>query len=91
MPGIGAHTPTGPRPAQLFFAGLSSSFSRGDHLQLAADDHFLEFLEVQDLLLQLALGLLQGRGPPASYSRMSRRMPIGADHLAIGVAQGGGG
>src|SRR6266571_4873243 len=31
----------------------------GDHLQLAADDHFLEFLEVQNLLLQLALGLFQ--------------------------------
>ena len=26
-------------------------FLEGDHLQLAADDHFLEFLEVQDLFL----------------------------------------
>src|SRR2546430_2041018 len=31
----------------------------GDHLQLAADDYFFEFLEIQDLLLELALGLLQ--------------------------------
>src|SRR5207244_10736161 len=31
----------------------------GDHLELAADDHLLELLEVQELLLQLGLGLLE--------------------------------
>src|SRR5437773_2322346 len=31
----------------------------GDHLQLTANNHFLEFLEVQNLLLQLTLGLFQ--------------------------------
>src|SRR2546430_1162415 len=35
-----------PQALQLLF--------EGDHLQFAADDHFLEFLEIQDLLLELA-------------------------------------
>src|SRR5881628_21484 len=46
----------------------------GDHLQLAADDHFLEFLEVQNLLLQLALG--EDSGP-----REIRGSEIGRAHV----------
>src|SRR5207249_2651822 len=60
----------------------------GDHLQLAADDHFLEFLEVQNLLLQLALGLLQ----IANHLLVLAHVPQdadGPDHLAVRVAQGG--
>src|SRR5688572_12550734 len=30
---------------------------QGDHFQLASNDHFLELLEVEDLFLELALGL----------------------------------
>src|SRR5438132_840207 len=60
----------------------------GDHLQLAADDHFLEFLEVQNLLLQLALGLLQVAHHLFVRAHVAQDAD-GADHLAVGVAQGG--
>src|SRR5256885_104520 len=62
---------------------------QGDHLQFAPDHHLLEFLQVQDLLLQLRLGLLEVPdhllvGPHvAEYAD-------GADDLAVGVAEGGG-
>src|SRR2546430_11130245 len=62
---------------------------QGDHLQFAPDHHLLEFLQVQDLLLQLRLGLLEVPdhllvGPNvAEYAD-------GADDLAVGVAEGGG-
>src|SRR5436309_3274636 len=61
----------------------------GDHLQLAADDHFLEFLEVQNLLLQLALGLFQV--PHHLFVRAHVAQDTdGADDPAVRVAQGGG-
>src|SRR6266571_3028935 len=61
----------------------------GNHLQLATHDHLLEFLEVQNLLLQLALGLLE----IANHLLVLAHVPQdadGADHLAVRVAQGGG-
>src|SRR2546427_761057 len=61
----------------------------GDHLQLAADDHFLEFLEVQNLLLQLALGLFQV--PHHLYVRAHVAQDTdGADDPAVRGAQGRG-
>src|SRR6266850_1129752 len=60
-----------------------------DHLQLAADDHFLEFFEVQNLLLQLALGLFQVAHHLFVRAHVAQDTD-GADHLAVGVAQGGG-
>src|SRR5258705_9634 len=61
----------------------------GDHLQLAADNHFLEFLEVQNLLLQLALGLFQV--PHHLFVRAHVAQDTdGADDPAVRVAQGGG-
>src|SRR5437773_5731155 len=60
----------------------------GDHLQLAADDHFLEFLKVQNLLLQLALGLLQVANHLLVLAHVTQDAD-GADHLAVRVAQGG--
>src|SRR2546422_90665 len=61
----------------------------GDHLQLAAHDHFLEFLQIQNLLLQLALGLFQVAHHLFVRAHVAQDAD-GADHLAIGVAQGGG-
>src|SRR5438445_2821882 len=62
---------------------------QGDHLELAPDHHLLEFLEVQDLLLQLRLGLLEVPdhllvGPHVAEDA------DGADDLTVGVAEGGG-
>src|SRR5207247_879935 len=61
----------------------------GDHLQLAADDHFLEFLEVQNLLLQLALGLFQIPHHPFVRAHVAQDTD-GADDPAVRVAQGRG-
>src|SRR5206468_636253 len=61
----------------------------GDHLQLAADDHFLEFLEVQNLLLQLAFGFFQVAHHLFVRAHVAQDTD-GADHLAVGIAQGGG-
>src|ERR671923_27168 len=61
----------------------------GDHLQLAAHDHFLEFLEIQDLLLQLALGFLQVANHLLVGAHVAQDAD-GADHLAVRVAQRGG-
>src|SRR5439155_699828 len=63
---------------------------QGDHLELAPDHHFLEFLEVQNLFLQLRLGLLEVPdhllvGPHVSEDA------DGTDDLAVGVAEGAGG
>src|SRR5437763_13629888 len=58
----------------------------GDHLQLAADDHLLEFLEIQDLLLELALGLLQVANHLLVFAHVAQDAD-GADHPAARVAQ----
>src|SRR5438445_101847 len=62
---------------------------QGDLLELAPDHHLLKFLQVQDLLLQLRLGLLEVPdhllvGPHVAEDA------DGADDLAVGVAEGGG-
>src|SRR2546426_608073 len=42
-----------PRPEPLdFLAQALQVLLEGDHLQLATDDYFLEFLQIQDLVLQ---------------------------------------
>src|ERR671914_97030 len=69
------------QPLQLFF--------ERDHLELATHHHLLELLQIQDLLLQLGLGFLQVShdllvGPHVAQDA------DGADHLAVGVAQGRG-
>src|SRR2546425_1138063 len=61
----------------------------GDHLQLATHDHFLEFLEVQNLLLELALGLLEVLNHLLVLPHVPQNAD-GADHLAVRVAQGRG-
>src|SRR5205807_10480245 len=58
----------------------------GDHLQLAADDYFFEFLEIQDLLLELALGLLQVANHLLVFAHVAQDAD-GADHPAARVAQ----
>src|SRR5207249_2020957 len=62
---------------------------QGDHLELATHDHFLELLEVEDLLLQLRL-----RGPQVAHDALVgahvAQDADGADHLALGVPQCGG-
>src|SRR5256885_10068508 len=58
----------------------------GDHLQLAADDYFLEFLEIQDLLLELALGLLQVANHLLVFAHVAQDAD-GADHPAARIAQ----
>src|SRR2546421_3197843 len=58
----------------------------GDHLQLAADDYFLEFLEIQDLLLELALGLLQVAHHLLVFAHVAEDAD-GADHPAARVSQ----
>src|SRR6059036_3840192 len=68
----------GPQALNLLF--------EGDHLQLAADDYFFEFLEVQDLLLELALGLLQVANHLLVFAHVAQDAD-GADHPAARVAQ----
>src|SRR5437867_2618898 len=57
-----------------------------DHLQLAANDYFLEFLEIQDLLLELPLGLLQVANHLLVFAHVAQDAD-GADHPAARVAQ----
>src|SRR6267378_2997810 len=67
-----------PQALQLLF--------EGDHLQLAAHHDLLELLQVQDLLLQLRLGLLE----VAHYLLVGPHVAQdadGADHLAVGVGR----
>src|SRR5437870_2033678 len=59
---------------------------QGDHLQLAADDYFFEFLEIQDLLLELALGLLQVANHLLVFAHVAQDAD-GADYSAARVAQ----
>src|SRR5438552_765539 len=68
----------GPQALELLF--------EGDHLQLAADDYFLEFLEIQDLLLELTLGLLQVANHLLVFAHVAQDAD-GADHPAARVAQ----
>src|SRR6266571_1959843 len=58
----------------------------GNHLQLATHDHLLEFLEVQNLLLQLALGLLEVANHLLVLAHVTQNAD-GADHLAVRVTQ----
>src|SRR5438552_4149206 len=67
-----------PHALQLLF--------EGDHLQLPADHYFLEFLEIQDLLLELALGLLQVANDLLVFAHVAQDAD-GTDHLAVRVAQ----
>src|SRR3989442_8876634 len=78
----------GPQPSDVFLDVLQLLLE-GDHLQLAAHDHFLELLEVQDLLLQLALGFLQIANHLLVLPHVAQN-PDGADHLTVRVAQRGG-
>src|SRR6266550_3589952 len=68
----------GPQALELLF--------EGDHLQLAADDYFFEFLEIQDLLLELALGLLQVANHLLVFAHVAQDAD-GADHPAARVSQ----
>src|SRR5439155_944090 len=68
----------GPQALELLF--------EGDHLQLAAGDYFLEFLEIQDLLLELPLGLLQVANHLLVFAHVAQDAD-GADHPAARVAQ----
>src|SRR5437762_1171311 len=70
-----------PQALQLLF--------QGDHLQLAPDHHLLELLQVQDLFLQLGLGLLEVAHHLLVGAHVAQDAD-GADDLAVGVAQGGG-
>src|SRR2546422_1051180 len=58
----------------------------GNHLQLATHDHLLEFLEVQNLLLQLALGLLEVANHLLVLAHVTQNADS-ADHLAVRVTQ----
>src|SRR5207302_1469217 len=58
----------------------------GDHLELAADDHFLELLQVQDLFLQLGLGLLEVAHHLLIGAHVAEDAD-GTDHLAVRIAQ----
>src|SRR5439155_211006 len=62
---------------------------QGDHLQLAPDHHLLELLQVQDLFLQLGLGLLEVAHHLLVGAHVAQDAD-GADDLAVGVAEGGG-
>src|SRR5258706_378560 len=81
------------RPSSLSAPRLLSQalqlLLEGDHLQFAADDDLLEFLEVQNLLLQLALGFFQVAHHLLVRPHVSQDADR-ADDLAVGVAQGGG-
>src|SRR5437879_939504 len=70
-----------PQALQLLF--------QGDHLQLAPDHHLLKLLEVQDLFLQLGLGLLEVAHHLLVGAHVAQDAD-GADDLAVGVAEGGG-
>src|SRR3989442_8760617 len=80
--------PLGRPPLQLFPQAFQLPFE-GDHLELAAHDHLLELLEVQDLLLQLGLGLLEVADHLLVGAHVAQDAD-GADDLAVGVAEGGG-
>src|SRR3989441_337590 len=79
--------PLGRPPLQLFPQAFQLPFE-GDHLELAADDHLLELLEVQDLLLQLGLGLLEVADHLLVGAHVAEDAD-GADDLAV-IAEGGG-
>src|SRR3989442_303881 len=79
--------PLGRPPLQLFPQAFQLPLE-GDHLELAADDHLLELLEVQDLLLQLGLGLLEVADHLLVGAHVAEDAD-GADDLAV-IAEGGG-
>src|SRR3989442_767528 len=77
-----------PRPPDFLPPALQL-LREGDHLQLAAGCRFLELLEIQDLLLQLTLGLLQIAGHLLVFAHVTQDSD-GPDHPAGRVAQRGG-
>src|SRR2546425_2865154 len=83
--GILRSHPSGSLPSDFFLQGFELLFE-GDHLQLAADDHFLELLEIQNLLLQLALGLLQVAHHLFVLAHVAQDADS-ADHLAVRIAE----
>src|SRR5712691_1223836 len=80
--------PLGRPPLPLFPQAFQLPLE-GDHLELAAHDHLLELLQVQDLLLQLGLGLLEVADHLLVGAHVAQDAD-GADDLAVGVAEGGG-
>src|SRR3989475_8070 len=76
------------QPLQFLPLTLQLPF-QGDHLELAADDDLLEFLEVQDLLLQFRLGLLEVADDLLVGTHVAQDAD-GPDHSSVGVAQSGG-
>src|SRR5213593_4068100 len=76
------------QPLQFLPLALQLPF-QGDHLELAADDDLLEFLEVQDLLLQFRLGLLEVADDLLVGTHVAEHAD-GADHPSVGVAQSRG-
>src|SRR2546428_758583 len=76
------------QPLQFLPLTLQLPF-QGDHLELAADDDLLEFLEVQDLLLQFRLGLLEVADDLLVGTHVAQDAD-GPDHPSVGVAQSRG-
>src|SRR3989442_66556 len=76
------------QPLQFLPLALQVSF-QGDHLELAADDDLLEFLEVEDLLLQFRFGLLEVADDLLVGTHVAQDAD-GPDHLSVGVAQSRG-
>src|SRR3989441_7432985 len=76
------------QPLQFLPLALQLPF-QGDHLELAADDDLLEFLEVQDLLLQFRLGLLEVADDLLVGTHVAQDAD-GPDHPSVGVAQSRG-
>src|SRR3989442_740087 len=76
------------QPLQFLPLALQLPF-QGDHLELAADDDLLEFLEVEDLLLQFRLGLLEVADDLLVGTHVAQDAD-GPDHLSVGVAQNRG-
>src|SRR3989442_1308361 len=78
-----------PLSASRLLAQALELLLEGDHLRLAAHAHFLDFLQIQNLLLQLALGFFQIAHHLFVRAHVAQDAD-GPDHLAVGVAQGRG-
>jgi len=73
-----------------FFRRLSSSFSRAIIFSSRPNDHFLEISRGPESSPAARSWTFPDLAPPVRNARMSRRIPMAPDHLAVGVAQGGG-
>src|SRR5262245_47287763 len=60
-----------------------------DHLQLAADDDLLELLEVEDLVLELGLGLLEVAHDGLVLTHVAEHADR-TDHVPVSVRESGG-